>query len=388
MSPRSRDEALIDLLLDVQGADDPPLEWLVQYARDRGSLGAEERAAVERRLGESATYAEELRALERFGTAAPSPAAVVARAPSLLARLRAALAGIFELPGIGGFGLAAAAAAAVLLAIYGVGWRGRAPGQPAGPGPVVAERPELPPSAPAPEREAVEPVPPEPPQAGAPAAKPPVEPAPEPEKATPPPKPGRIMLAMALPAYRAPEGAIELGAHGGIIRGAGDSIELEALAPAHAGLSSTPAPELFWTLAALPPAGAGRFELLVQDPDSPDPLLEVLLDVTQPGVQRVSLAEHGVALAPSIDYAWSVAFRTDPQHPSRDPFARGWVRYEPAPAPLAGLSPAEAPRALAEAGYWYDALAAVRAALDAQPDNASVRAAWDALLEGAALEAR
>jgi hypothetical protein len=195
------------------------------------------------------------------------------------------------------------------------------------------------------------------------------------------------MLAMAVPDYRAPEGAIEFGAHGGIIRGAGDAIELAALAPAHAGLSATPAPELFWSLGALPPAGSGRFELLVQDPNAPDPLLEVPLEVTQAGVQRVSLAEHGVALEPEVDYAWSVAFRTDPLHPSRDPFARGWVRHVPAPARLAGLAPAEAPRALAEAGYWYDALAAVHGALDAQPDNASVRAAWDALLEAAGREA-
>jgi hypothetical protein len=194
------------------------------------------------------------------------------------------------------------------------------------------------------------------------------------------------MLAMALPEYRAPAGAIELGASGGIIRGASGAIELRALAPEHAGLSATPTPVLLWNLSELPAAASGSFELLVQDPSAPDPLLQLPLEVTRAGLQQVDLAEHGAALAPGIDYAWSVAFRADPLHPSRDPFARGWVRYEPAPAALSGASPAEAPRAFAAQGYWYDALARVREALDAQPDDASARSAWDALLSSAAVE--
>lgn len=402
MSPRSRDAALLDLLLDAYSADDPPLEWLVRYAQDPGSLPAEQRSAIERRLAESPAYAEELRALQRLAVAA-APAAVRAPAkqaePSLFARLRALLDGLFELPGAAGWGLAAAAAAALFLVVYTGVWLPG--GEPGGGGAVVAQRPEIPePEVVAPRAPLPEPVTtPAPevalpdasaqqqPVAGAPAEpEPPAPVEPDREEPRPAPKPERVMLAMALPEYRAPAGAIEFGAHGGIIRGAGDSIELRALAPEHAGLCATPTPVLFWNLSALPAAGAGHFELLVQDPSSADPLLSIPLEVTRAGIQRVALAEHGAALTPGVDYAWSVVFRADPLHPSRDPFARGWIRHEPAAAALSGLAPSEAPRALAAQGYWYDALAQVQDALDAQPDNASARAAWDALLAGAAIE--
>lgn len=401
MSPRSRDAALLDLLLDAYSADDPPLEWLVRYAQDPGALPAEQRSAIERRLAESPAYAEELRALQRLGVAA-APASAPLRMPakqaepSLLARVRVALGRWFELPGAAGWGLAAAAAAALFLVVYTGVWRPG--GEPDGGGAVVAQRPEIPePEVVAPRAPLPEPVtPPAPevaspdasaqPQPGAPAEPEPPPAEPERDQPRPAPRPERIMLAMALPEYRAPAGAIELGAHGGIIRGAGDSIELRALAPEHAGLCATPTPVLFWNLSELPPAGAGRFELLVQDPSSADPLLSIPLEVERAGLQRVALAEHGAALTANVDYAWSVALRADPLHPSRDPFARGWIRYEPAPAALSGLAPSEAPRALAAQGYWYDALAQVHDALDAQPDNASARAAWDALLAGAAIE--
>jgi hypothetical protein len=373
--PRSRDAGLVELLMDTLGADEPPLEWLVRYAQDPASLGREEREQVERKLADSAVYREELRALQRLAVTPAAPAPVAVRAPSLAARAREWFSGLFEFQGAG-WGLAAAAAAALVLALYTVLWR--APGD-AGTGPVVAQRPEPPVPAAVPEPAA-------PPVRAQTPGEPLAPPESAPEPARPPARPAPILLAMATPAYVAPEGAYALGTQGGIIRGAGAAIGLRALAPGHAGLSATPSPELFWFLDALPPRGSGSFELIVQDPESPDPLLTAELEVSEPGLQRVSLAGRGVALAPSVDYAWSIAFRTDPAHPSRDPFARGWVRYAPAPAALGALPPGEAPRALAAAGYWYDALAAVQRARDAQPDNASVRAAWDALLASAELE--
>jgi hypothetical protein len=396
MSPHSREAGLLDLLVDTYSADDPPLEWLARYAQDPASLPAEQRTAIEQRLAESPVYAEELRALQRLAVAAarvaapvPVRAPVKREAPSVLARLRASLGSLFEVPPAR-WALVAGAAAALFLAVYTGVWQRGSDG--AGTGPVVAQRPESPPpEVPVPRETGSA-------EAGVPdtrgsrpeevPAKPP-PPAPvEPEREEPRPaaKPERIMLAMALPEYRAPAGAIELGTSGGIIRGAGDAIELRALAPEHAGLSATPTPVLLWNLSELPAAGAGSFELLVQDPSAPDPLLQLPLEVTRAGIQQVDLAEHGAELAPGIDYAWSVAFRADPLHPSRDPFARGWVRYEPAPAALTGASPAEAPRAFAAQGYWYDALARVHEVLDAQPDDPSARSAWDALLSSAAVE--
>ncbi len=162
----------------------------------------------------------------------------------------------------------------------------------------------------------------------------------------------------------------------------------EALGPAHAGASSRESPNLYWFL---PEATSSPVEVTVVDPGTVDPLLELTLPgPLEAGVHRVSLGEHGVRLAPGVDYRWFVALVRDPERRSQDAVSGAAIRYAP-PAPeqsarLSAAPPARAAHLYAESGLWYDAFDQLSSWLAAEPGSTRLRNHRAALLEQVGLD--
>jgi hypothetical protein len=171
---------------------------------------------------------------------------------------------------------------------------------------------------------------------------------------------------------------------GGATRRLGaDTPTPEALGPAHVGASSQESPNLYWFL---PEATSSPVEVSVVDPAAVDPLLELTLPgPLAAGVHRVSLGEHGVRLAPGVDYRWFVALVRDRERRSQDIVSGAAIRYAP-PAPeqgarLAAAPPARTAHLFAESGYWYDAFDQLSRWLAAEPGAGRLHDHRAALLE-------
>lgn len=134
---------------------------------------------------------------------------------------------------------------------------------------------------------------------------------------------------------------------------------VSVLAPDHLGLTISERPTLYWYLSA---PTAARIEVVVVDPRSATPVLDTVVSGDRAGVQAVELAARGVRLEPGVAYEWSVAIVADPAQRSRDIVAGGAVMRVAPPDALRGLAaspPERRAAALAAAGIWYDALAAL-----------------------------
>ncbi len=427
---RDRDSGLAALLGDVFAGGQPAPELLVRYADDPGSLSAEDRQNVELHLAQSPTYADQLKVLKNFDISPLDREAEPALEPvrtSLARRLGniwAAIQRFFEISPVLAWAPVAVAGLLALLLYPGLFGSGslepvapgaRAPGQvallpqdlqqdppapaPATPPPDTEAAPSAPDPAPKPARVMLAEVPdelrptsppaPEKPPEAAPPSKPtqaatPTPPAPKPERPQP------IMLAMAIPTYRAPAGASPRFRPSGVVRGADSKLTLIAGVPEHVARTASEQPSLFWYLSELPRAG-GEFEFVLTGEESPDPLFQTKLPTPSVrGLQRIDLSDFGVKLSPYVEFRWSVALRQDLTRPSRDIVAQGWIERIDAPPPVAArlddAGRAEVPVIYAESGYWYEAMSTLSDLIELYPENESIRRARKELLKQVGLE--
>jgi hypothetical protein len=141
-------------------------------------------------------------------------------------------------------------------------------------------------------------------------------------------------------------------------------------------------PSLYWFISSATPLPV---EVAITDPRATKPLAETRLAApVRPGVHRISLSDLGVRLAPGVVYRWSVTVIPDTNRRSRDILAGGTIeRIEP-PAELKGKLPGarkeELPFLFAEAGLWYDAVAAVSELIQGAPHDPELRKQRAALL--------
>lgn len=180
----------------------------------------------------------------------------------------------------------------------------------------------------------------------------------------------------ALPVYVPPQrGAPATRVGGGTRTVTGDAPQVRLLSPEHTGLTTAPAPTLYWYLSR---DHAGPFELVVTDRHAVQPALRTRLTDLAAGIHALRLEDYGITLAPGRHYQWSVSLVRDETHRARDIVAVAAIeRIERAAA-----GPGAA--ALAAAGLWYDAIEAVsdprlpeaRAALLEQVGLADA-AAWE-----------
>ncbi|MDD5141073.1 MAG: DUF928 domain-containing protein [Verrucomicrobiales bacterium] len=190
--------------------------------------------------------------------------------------------------------------------------------------------------------------------------------------------------------YKPAKGSAPAARVTGGSRGNGDAtITLDVLAPDDTGLTTQEQPSLFWYQSK--PAKA-RFELTLIEQDKTKPVLRVDVErASNAGIQRLRLADHGVKLAPGVEYQWVIALVTDPDNRSSDLVASGFIkRIEPSPElklKIAGATPETLPAIYAGAGIWHDALGSLTDLIDSQPDNQALRTERADLLRQVGLKA-
>ena len=184
--------------------------------------------------------------------------------------------------------------------------------------------------------------------------------------------------------YKPPAGAGNMPTRvSGGARGGSTDASLLALVPEHAALTTRAQPSLFWFQSK--PAKAS-LEVTLVEPKKAKPLLALKSEIAKKGgIQRVKLAEHKIELQPNVTYEWAVAIVPDAANRSQDVIAKGTIKRVDPPADLArnieSMEPAERAAAYAQSGIWYDALEAISNAVDAHPDDASLRAQRASLLK-------
>ncbi len=387
------------LLAAVHEPPGPTPDVLVRYADDPDSLSEAERAEVEDALSDDPLLAGELRALASERAAAPLGAAEtpgrIRWLPRrmnpciigpLIAVAAAALLALVWLPGL-------APAPAPLVRVSSPAAADPAPVAPPAPEPTTTlaaasteARAEQVPAPEAPSAAEVEGPRPSPrtPESSAPAT--PAAEAPASDLPTAPPEPSEpVLLAVLEPQYRPPAEARARYRIDGAIRAPGGQREvadLELLAPAHVALTHSPAPSLFWTLAALP-AEPVAFSLTLSAAMTPEPLLERPLPrPDRAGLQRIPLARYGVELEPGVEYIWTISADLD----GDVAVAQGWIQRAESELELPPVSPGERPAQYAAAGLWYDAVEALADLADQHPDEERIASALRTLAAQARIE--
>jgi hypothetical protein len=127
---------------------------------------------------------------------------------------------------------------------------------------------------------------------------------------------------------------------------------LYSLVPEHAGQTVSAQPSLFWYLDALPSEDTPVYFTLTNELEI-DPIAEIQLPkLSEAGIQRVDLAQHGIKLERRIEYEWTVAIVVNREQRANDIVTAGWVIVVDEPA---GLEPTA--HSYAAHGLWYDAIA-------------------------------
>jgi len=188
-------------------------------------------------------------------------------------------------------------------------------------------------------------------------------------------------LADDVPSYKPPLRGAPGGRVGGASRGATGTtpLSIELLAPdGHAGLTTDPSPTIYYFVSR---AVSEPLILTISGPRQPHPLVETSIQPPRSaGIQSIRLADYKVQLLPGILYSWSVSLAVDPHAPSRDIVATASimrVAADPAIDPATRSAPPLRRAALlAQAGLWYDAVAAA-----ADGGSTDRHRALDALLD-------
>ena len=185
------------------------------------------------------------------------------------------------------------------------------------------------------------------------------------------------------PVYQPPKRGAPGGRVGGGTRGPQREVFiLSVLAPDHSGFTTSEQPSLYWFISketSLP------VELTVMDPQGVEPILETKLPApVTPGIHRIRLSDFNVHLAPGAAYRWFVSVVPDADRRSKDITAGGAIERVEMPADLkakvAQARKSDLPSIYAEAGIWYDTVAAISELIDAAPQDQALHKQRTALL--------
>jgi len=177
--------------------------------------------------------------------------------------------------------------------------------------------------------------------------------------------------------YQAPPQAGPVTRVDGPLRGSSDQgPSIFLLSPEHTGLTTQEQPSLFWYMDR--PAGHVKMLLTILQDKNPQPLVELSLDPTKAGIQRVDLSTTRCKLATGQEYQWVVALVPDEAHRMDDVTRSAVIRRIDPPESLVEKmltlgSTLDRAVEYAKSGIWYDALAAVSDQIDAAPTDATVR---------------
>ena len=184
------------------------------------------------------------------------------------------------------------------------------------------------------------------------------------------------------PAYKRPPRGAPGGRVGGASRGTIKATvplpTIDLLAPdEHTGLTTSATPTLYFFVSQ-PIAWPTQFT--ISTATQPKPILEVNIPAPrEAGVYSIRTADYPVRLEPGVLYTWSVSVILNPKARSRDIVASAsLLRTTAEPTIAAALRAAPPDRRaalLAQAGLWYDAVAAA-----AEMAGLDRHAALDALM--------
>ncbi|MDT7043025.1 DUF928 domain-containing protein [Candidatus Nitronereus thalassa] len=200
----------------------------------------------------------------------------------------------------------------------------------------------------------------------------------------------KMEKATRMPVYKPPKRGAPGGRVGGGTRGdAGIHLMTHVLAPGQVrGLTSQDQPDLYWYVSK---STNVPIEFTLIDEDGIEPLVETRLpSPVEAGIQRIRLSDFGVRLSPEKMYRWSVALILDPEHRSKDLVASARIqRALPSEVPKNVSEHSDAVEATfihAEAGLWYDAIAAISRAIKESPEETRLQQIRNALLDQVNLE--
>lgn len=190
-------------------------------------------------------------------------------------------------------------------------------------------------------------------------------------------------VSKAVPSYRPPMRGAPTRRVGGGVRGTeGDLPFLAVLVPEHTGLAINPQPTLYWYLSK---PWKGLMEFTLNEADGFEPLVEIEFTTKKFGVQPIRLADHSLMLKPGLEYEWFVAIISDSDERSGDVIASGMIKRVDFSADLkkrlTQTPKAEHHYLYAEAGLWYDTIAALNSLIESNPENADLRKQRAALLK-------
>lgn len=155
-----------------------------------------------------------------------------------------------------------------------------------------------------------------------------------------------------------------------------------------AALTTQAQPSLFTFQTAMCPV---EYRVTITRPNQPEPAFIYAVSRTAPGFHRVNLAEFDVTLLPNVQYTWTVLLRPDPNGGAKDLEAHGTITRINPDAALAQkikmATPDELPSVYAEAGIWYDTLAALSDRIEANRGDKDFLALRADLLKQVDLEA-
>lgn len=158
----------------------------------------------------------------------------------------------------------------------------------------------------------------------------------------------------------------------------------------YAGKTISSHPTFFWHVSQ-PVSVPMRFTLT--QPGVTKPLYQTTIDSPKPGIVRVEIPKNRPELVSGQTYRWSVSLECNSKRPSLNPLFYSWIeRVPPTPAleqqlaahssnnSSASKSLHERALIYAEAGLWYDAIAAISSAQTANPNDSALKADYQALL--------
>jgi len=186
--------------------------------------------------------------------------------------------------------------------------------------------------------------------------------------AAPPTGSATPSVASYKPPLRGAPGGRVGGASRGMVKADVPWPTVEPIAPAdHTGLTALAAPTLYFFVSS---AVTWPTQLTISAPLQARPALEVTIpSPPSAGIYFVRLSDYRIRLDPGIVYTWSISVVVDPHAWSRNIVGSATIERTADPGPAGGGA-----AALAEAGLWYDAIAAAAGTADRH-------AALDSLLE-------
>jgi len=176
----------------------------------------------------------------------------------------------------------------------------------------------------------------------------------------PEPQPESAAAAPYKPPLRGAPGGRVGGASRGSVKAAASLPTIDLLAPGdHAGLTANASPTLYFFLSQ---PVAWPTQLTISAPLQPAPVAEVTIPSPRSaGIHAVRLADYRVSLNPGIAYTWSISIIVDPRTWARNIVASATILHSPPDPAIAGAAnrpPLQRSGLYAQAGYWYDAVAA------------------------------